>query len=56
MKKSVIRKIDPSSMKGGGFSYGMEPTCKTFNSTKDYSHGFDDVEYTINVKLVAQNV
>lgn len=29
---------------------------KTFHSTKDYSHGLDDVEYTIDVKLVAQNV
>ncbi|WP_299767944.1 hypothetical protein [uncultured Dokdonia sp.] len=28
---------------------------KTFNSTKDYSHGLDNIEYTINVKLVAQN-
>ncbi len=28
----------------------------TFHSTKDYSSGFDDVEYTINVKLIAQNV
>ncbi|WP_299208101.1 hypothetical protein [uncultured Dokdonia sp.] len=29
---------------------------KTFNSTKDYSTTFDTVKYTINVKLVAQNV
>lgn len=28
----------------------------TFNSTKNYSSGLDDVEYTIKVKLVAQNV
>lgn len=29
---------------------------KTFHSTKNYSSGMDKVEYTINVKLVAQNV
>ncbi len=29
---------------------------KTFNSTIDYSTTFDTVKYTINVKLVAQNV
>jgi len=29
---------------------------KTFSSTVDYSSGLDDVEYTIKVKLVAQNV
>lgn len=29
---------------------------KTYNSTDNYSSGFDDVEYTINVKLIAQNV
>lgn len=28
----------------------------TFKSTKDYSSGLDNVEYTINVKLIAQNV
>lgn len=28
----------------------------TFHSTKDYSSGLDNVEYTINVKLIAQNV
>ncbi|MET6998242.1 hypothetical protein [Chitinophaga defluvii] len=28
----------------------------TFKSTKDYSSGLDKVEYTINVKLIAQNV
>lgn len=31
-------------------------TSVTFKSTKDYSSGLDDVEYTINVKLIAQNV
>lgn len=28
----------------------------TFNSTKDYSSGLDNVEYKITVKLIAQNV
>ncbi|WP_423736020.1 hypothetical protein [Chitinophaga caseinilytica] len=43
----------------GTFSIGLPlelGKSVTFKSTKDYSSGLDKVEYTINVKLVAQNV
>lgn len=44
----------------GTFSIGLSQLklgqVVTFKSTKDYSSGLDKVEYTINVKLIAQNV